>query len=103
MIRVRIAPSPTGSPHVGTAYTALFNYIFAKKHKGEFILRIEDTDRRRLVPGAEEELLEALEWLGLKYDEGPIRQSGRLELYQKYARELVEKGAAYEEIGRAHV
>ena len=99
MIRVRIAPSPTGSPHVGTAYIALFNYIFAKKHGGEFVLRIEDTDRKRYVPEAEAELLEALEWLGLKYDEGPIRQSERLELYQKYAKELVEKGAAYEDEG----
>ncbi len=99
MVRVRIAPSPTGSPHVGTAYTALFNYVFAKKHKGEFILRIEDTDRKRYVPEAEEELLEALDWLGLKYDEGPIRQSEQLELYQNYARELVEKGAAYEDEG----
>ncbi len=99
MIRVRIAPSPTGSPHVGTAYVALFNYIFAKKRGGKFVLRIEDTDRKRYVPGAEKEILEALEWLGLKYDEGPIRQSERLELYQKYARELVEKGAAYEDEG----
>jgi len=99
MTRVRLAPSPTGSPHVGTAYVALFNYVFAKKHGGKFILRIEDTDRKRLVPGAEEELLEALGWLGLPYDEGPIRQSERLDLYQKYARELVEKGAAYEEEG----
>ena len=99
MVRVRIAPSPTGSPHVGTAYTALFNYVFAKKHGGKFVLRIEDTDRKRLVPGAEEELLDALDWLGIKYDEGPIRQSERLELYQKYARELVGKGAAYEDEG----
>ena len=99
MVRVRIAPSPTGSPHVGTAYIALFNYIFAKKHGGKFILRIEDTDRQRLVPGAEKEILEALDWLGLKYDEGPIRQSERLALYQKYARELVKEGAAYEDEG----
>jgi glutamyl-tRNA synthetase len=99
MIKVRIAPSPTGSPHVGTAYIALFNYIFARKRGGKFILRIEDTDRKRLVPGAEKEILEALDWLGLKYDEGPLRQSERLELYQKYAQELVEKGAAYEDEG----
>lgn len=99
MVRVRLAPSPTGSPHVGTACIALFNYIFAQKHGGKFILRIEDTDRERLVPGAEEEILQALDWLGLKYDEGPLRQSERLELYQKYARELVEKGAAYEDEG----
>ena len=99
MIKVRIAPSPTGSPHVGTAYTALFNYIFAKKHNGEFILRIEDTDRKRYVPEAEEELLEALEWLGIQYDEGPIKQSERLDIYQKYAKDLVEKEAAYEDEG----
>jgi len=99
MIRVRIAPSPTGSPHVGTAYIALFNCIFAKKHGGKFILRIEDTDQKRLVPGAEKEILEALDWLGLKYDEGPTRQSERLDLYQKYAQELVKKGAAYEDEG----
>ena len=98
-VRVRIAPSPTGSPHVGTAYVALFNYIFAKKHGGEFILRIEDTDRKRYVPGAEEEILEALDWLGLEYDRGPIRQSERLDIYQKYAKKLVELGAAYEDEG----
>lgn len=99
MVKVRIAPSPTGSPHVGTAYVALFNYVFAKKHGGEFILRIEDTDRKRLVKGAEQEIFEALDWLGLKYDKGPIRQSERLEIYQKYAQELVKRGAAYEDEG----
>lgn len=99
MVRTRIAPSPTGSPHVGTAYQALFDYVIAKKFGGEFILRIEDTDRKRLVKGAEEEVIAALKWLGLDFDQGPIRQSERLELYQKYARKLVELGAAYEDGG----
>lgn len=94
-IRVRTAPSPTGRPHIGTAYNALFNYVFARKHGGKFILRIEDTDRARLVPGAEEEIIESLHWLGLEPDEGPYRQSERLSIYNRYAEELVEKGAAY--------
>ena len=102
-IRVRSAPSPTGRPHIGTAYNALFNCVFAKKHGGEFILRIEDTDQARLVPGAEEEIFKSLSWLGLEPDEspekggpfGPYRQSERLDIYQKYAEELVKKGAAY--------
>ena len=95
MVRTRIAPSPTGDPHIGTAYTALFNYAFAKKHSGQFILRIEDTDRTRLVPEAEQKILDSLNWLGMKWDEGPYRQSDRLNKYQKAAQELVEKGAAY--------
>src|SRR4030042_3962797 len=95
MVRTRIAPSPTGEPHIGTAYSALFNFAFAKKSKGRFILRIEDTDRTRLVPEAEGKIIESLKWLGLVWDEGPFRQSERLELYQKAAEELVEKGAAY--------
>ena len=95
MVRTRIAPSPTGDPHIGTAYSALFNFAFAKKSKGRFILRIEDTDRTRLVPEAEGKIIESLKWLGLVWDEGPFRQSERLELYQKAAEELVEKGAAY--------
>ena len=94
-VRTRIAPSPTGDPHIGTAYTALFNYAYAKKNKGEFILRIEDTDRTRLVPEAEQKIIDSLNWLGLKWDEGPYRQSDRLNKYQKAAQELVEKGAAY--------
>lgn len=97
MVRTRFAPSPTGSPHVGSAYTALFNYVFAKQKRGKFILRIEDTDRRRYVPEAETELLESLKWLGLNWDEGPIHQSKRLEIYQKYAQELVKDGAAYKD------
>jgi len=95
MVRTRIAPSPTGDPHLGTVYTALFNYAFAKKNKGEFILRIEDTDRTRIVPEAEQKIIDSLSWLGLKWDKGPYRQSERLALYQKTAKELVESGAAY--------
>lgn len=103
MVRVRLAPSPTGDPHVGTAYAALFNFVLAKKMAGRFILRIEDTDRKRVVPGAEEAIIASLKWLGLSWDEGPevggpfapYRQSERLGLYQKCARELVKKGAAY--------
>jgi glutamyl-tRNA synthetase len=101
--RVRFAPSPTGHVHLGSARTALYDYLLAKKSSGQFILRIEDTDRKRLVAGAEEELIEGLRWLGIEWDEGPIkggafgpyRQSERKEIYQKYARLLVEKGWAY--------
>ena len=99
----RIAPSPTGDPHVGTAYIALFNYAWARRNGGRFIVRIEDTDRARYVPGAEERILAALKWLGLSYDEGPdvggphgpYRQSERLPLYQKYAEDLLKRGWAY--------
>ncbi len=103
-VRVRIAPSPTGQDlHIGNVYTALINYVFAKKNNGKFIVRIEDTDRIRLVPGAEERILKSLVWLGLRHDEGPdiggpygpYRQSERLELYRHYAEELVRKGYAY--------
>src|SRR3989338_10127419 len=102
-VRVRIAPSPTGDPHIGTAYTALFNLVFAKQNKGTFLLRIEDTDRTRYKEGSEDQIFESLKWLGLTYDEGPdvggkfgpYRQSERLETYQKYAGELVQKGHAY--------
>lgn len=94
-VRTRFAPSPTGVLHIGSAYAALFSYAFAKQAGGKFILRIEDTDRTRLVKGAEEAITEALEWLGLKWDEGPVRQSERLPLYQKYAEQLVRKGDAY--------
>lgn len=95
VIKTRIAPSPTGAPHVGTAYVALFNWAFAKKNGGKFLLRIEDTDRARLVKGAEEQILEALNWLGLNWDEGPIRQSDRLAIYREHAEKLVEAGYAY--------
>ncbi|MCH7541200.1 glutamate--tRNA ligase [Patescibacteria group bacterium] len=95
MVRTRIAPSPTGDPHIGTAYTALFNYALAKKNKGKFILRIEDTDRTRLVDQSEKKIIDSLVWLGLAWDEGPYRQSERLELYQEAAEVLIKKGAAY--------
>ncbi len=103
MVRVRIAPSPTGDPHVGTAYIALFNYVFAKKHGGQFILRIEDTDRTRSRPEWEQMILSALRWTGLSWDEGPdvggphapYRQSERGQIYAKHANDLVSKGAAF--------
>lgn len=102
-VRVRIAPSPTGDPHVGTAYVALFNYAYAQHHGGTFILRIEDTDRARSTKESEEAILRALNWLGLKWDEGPdvggefgpYRQSERAEIYKKHSDELIEKGEAY--------
>lgn len=104
MIRVRIAPSPTGENiHIGNLFTAYFNYIFAKKNNGKFIVRIEDTDRTRYVEGAEKRILKSLEDFGIIPDEsptiggeyGPYRQSDRLPIYKKYAEELVEKGYAY--------
>ncbi len=102
-VRVRFAPSPTGPLHMGGVRTALFNYLFAKKHGGDFILRIEDTDQNRFVPGAEEYIIESLNWCGLTPVEGPgiggnfgpYRQSERKELYKKYADQLVESGWAY--------
>lgn len=102
-VRVRFAPSPTGPLHIGGVRTALFNYLFAKKHGGDFILRIEDTDSTRFVEGAEAYINESLEWLGLTVDEGvkqggefgPYRQSERREIYKKYADQLVEDGWAY--------
>ncbi|MEK7481206.1 MAG: glutamate--tRNA ligase, partial [Patescibacteria group bacterium] len=102
-VRTRFAPSPTGHLHIGGLRTALYNFLFARRHKGQFIVRIEDTDRARLVPGALEEILDILKRAGLMYDEGPdvggkygpYVQSERLEIYRKYAKELAEKGAAY--------
>jgi glutamyl-tRNA synthetase len=102
-VRVRMAPSPTGRFHLGSARTALYNYLFARKTGGTFILRIEDTDQKRFVPGAEEEIIRSLDWLGIPPDEGPVhggdhgpyRQTERREIYNKYAWELVEKGAAF--------
>ena len=102
-VRTRIAPSPTGAPHIGTAYIALFNYAFAKRHGGEFILRIEDTDQTRCTPESEQAIFDALRWVGLPWAEGPdvggphgpYRQSERLDIYRRYVMELVEKGAAY--------
>lgn len=106
-VRTRIAPSPTGFAHVGTAYAALFNLAYARKNKGSFILRIEDTDVKRNIPGAEEAIYAGLSWLGLDWDEGPdkggkykpYRQSERLALYQRYAKKLVKGGRAYKEEG----
>jgi glutamyl-tRNA synthetase len=102
-VRVRFAPSPTGPLHIGGVRTALFNYLFAKKHGGVFYLRIEDTDQNRFVPGAEEYIMEALEWLGIAPSEtvgknekfGPYRQSERKDLYKQYADELIASGNAY--------
>ncbi|MEK7160347.1 MAG: glutamate--tRNA ligase family protein, partial [Patescibacteria group bacterium] len=99
MVRVRFAPSPTGIPHIGNTRTAFFNYLFAKHNKGEFILRIEDTDKKRIVKGAEEAILEILEWLGIKYDGKLIRQSDRLDLYKKYVQELLDKKIAHKKEG----
>jgi glutamyl-tRNA synthetase len=103
MVRVRIAPSPTGDPHVGTAYIALFNYVFAKKLGGKFVLRIEDTDRSRSKPEWEAMIIDAMKWLGLQWDEGPdcggphgpYRQSERGAIYAEHANLLVETGGAY--------
>ena len=96
VVRTRIAPSPTGQDlHIGNAYTALINYVFAKKHGGQFIIRIEDTDRTRLVEGSEERILASLAWLGIPHDEAVTRQSERLPIYKKYAEELSAKGHAY--------
>ena len=108
-VRVRFAPSPTGPLHIGGVRTALFNYLFAKKHKGQFILRIEDTDQNRYVEGAENYIVEALNWCGIHFDEGvtpkkdsestgsfgPYRQSERKHLYKDYAEQLIKSGNAY--------
>lgn len=102
-VRVRFAPSPTGPLHIGGVRTALYNYLFAKKHSGDFILRIEDTDRSRYVKGTEEYVTEALNWLNIHFDEGPgkegkygpYRQSERKHLYKKYADQLISSGNAY--------
>lgn len=93
-IRTRIAPSPTGLFHIGTARTALFNYLFAKRNGGKFILRIEDTDRERSRPEFEKDILDGLQWLGISYDEGPIRQSERTAIYTKYLKRLLDEEKA---------
>jgi glutamyl-tRNA synthetase (EC 6.1.1.17) len=95
MVRVRFAPSPTGHLHVGALRTALFNWLFARHHHGTFILRIEDTDQARSSEEMSRSILEALRWVGLDWDEGPIYQSQRFDLYRERARQLVEKGLAY--------
>lgn len=95
-IRVRIAPSPTGSLHLGTVRTSLYNYLFAKKNKGKFILRIEDTDVQRNEDEYTKEILDGFNWLGIKFDEGPYYQSTRLDLYKKLAQKLLDEGKAYD-------
>ena len=102
-VRVRFAPSPTGPLHIGGVRTALYNYLFARRHGGKMILRIEDTDSQRFVPGAEEYIIKSLQWCGIEIDEGvgvggphaPYRQSERREIYLKYAKQLVDTGWAY--------
>jgi len=102
-VRVRIAPSPTGDPHVGTAYIGLINYLYARQHGGKFVLRIEDTDRTRFVATSEQMIFDALRWLGLEWDEGPdvggpfgpYRQSERAEIYREHAEMLLRNGTAY--------
>ncbi|WP_239978378.1 glutamate--tRNA ligase, partial [Candidatus Similichlamydia epinepheli] len=102
-VRVRIAPSPTGDPHVGTAYVALFNWLFASRHNGIFLLRIEDTDQKRSSEKCEQEIFKALRWLGINWSEGPdvggpygpYRQSERKDLYRQHAYQLLEAGKAY--------
>lgn len=95
-VKTRFAPSPTGLMHIGQVRTVLYNFLVAKQNKGIFLLRIEDTDRERLVPGSAENILETLKWLGLEWDEGPNYQSERLDIYQEHADQLVKKGLAYE-------
>ncbi|MCR4774394.1 MAG: glutamate--tRNA ligase [Prevotella sp.] len=102
-VRVRFAPSPTGALHIGGVRTALYNYLFARQHGGEFVFRIEDTDSHRFVPGAEEYIIESFRWLGIKFDEGvgiggehgPYRQSERREIYKEYVKMLIDNGKAY--------
>lgn len=102
-VRVRFAPSPTGPLHIGGVRTALFNYLFARQHGGDLVFRIEDTDSNRFVPGAEEYILEAFQWLGIKFDEGvgfggghgPYRQSERRDIYKRYVEKLIKTGKAY--------
>ena len=102
-VRVRFAPSPTGPLHIGGVRTALFNYLFARQHHGDFVFRIEDTDSNRFVPGAEEYIIESFRWLGIKFDEGvsfggnhgPYRQSERRAIYKKYVEQLLSAGKAY--------
>ena len=102
-VRVRFAPSPTGALHIGGVRTALYNYLFARQHGGDFIFRIEDTDSNRFVPGAEEYIIESFKWLGIPFDEGvsfggnhgPYRQSERRDIYKKYVKVLLDAGKAY--------
>ncbi|KKP81307.1 MAG: Glutamate-tRNA ligase [Candidatus Levybacteria bacterium GW2011_GWB1_35_5] len=103
MVRVRFAPSPTGIAHIGGTRTALFNFLFAKANNGEFLLRIEDTDQKRLVKGSKEALIEILKWLGIEPTGEIVYQSERLELYKKYTQELIDKNIAFEKEGAVFV
>ena len=111
MVRTRIAPSPTGIPHIGTIRTALFSFLYAKKCSGQFILRIEDTDQKRLVPGVLEKIYQTFDFLGLTPDEGPQQggqygpyiQTQRLDIYQKYTQKLLESAHAYESEGAIRI
>ena len=102
-VRTRFAPSPTGRMHLGSARTALYSFLWARHNDGSFLLRIEDTDQKRFVPGSEQELVDGLRWLGLQYDEGPdiggphgpYRQTERREIYTEHAWKLVELGHAF--------
>ena len=102
-VRTRFAPSPTGGLHLGGVRTALYSYLYAKKHKGTFVLRVEDTDQTRFVEGAEQYIIDCLAWCGISADEGPhvqgkyapYRQSERKAMYKQYALQLVESGHAY--------
>ncbi len=94
-VRVRFAPSPTGLLHIGGVRTALFNWLFARQQKGVFVLRIEDTDQGRSTDESIQAILEGLKWVGLDWDEGPFRQTERIDLYRSYAMQLLEKRKAY--------
>ncbi|MCR4288215.1 MAG: glutamate--tRNA ligase family protein, partial [Deltaproteobacteria bacterium] len=94
-VRTRFAPSPTGFLHIGGARTALFNWLFARHHKGEFVLRIEDTDVERSTRESLQAILDGMNWLGLDWDEGPYLQSSMFDAYRKHANELLANGAAY--------
>ena len=102
-VRTRFAPSPTGSPHIGNIRTAVFDYLYARHTQGDFILRVEDTDRTRYVENSLSDMMKGLRWMGMQWDEGPDAggdrgpyfQSERLELYHKYARQLIDEGKAY--------
>ena len=105
-MKLRIAPSPTGELHIGNARTALFNWLYARKHNGKFLLRIDDTDVERSTPEFQQNIIEGLEWLGIDWDEGfdkdfsiSYKQSDRFERYEKIAHDLVEEGFAYEDEG----
>ena len=95
MVRVRLAPSPTGTLHIGTARTAVFNWLFAKRQNGQFLLRIEDTDKERSKPEYTQNILEGLQWLGLDWDDEPVVQSERVDDHRKAIQTLLDQGLAY--------